>query len=107
VLGFNFDITYFHRVVDIYCMCSYSMYKTLNIIFNVVMILQYFDFVSCIRKAPLTYNYSEEYISILKFGGTSSRLPIFIIHHLFIYIICIQLRFIKLKSTVLNYYFDS
>ena len=36
VFEFTFNVTYFHRVIDIYCMHSYLMYQTQKIIFNVV-----------------------------------------------------------------------
>jgi hypothetical protein len=38
VFEFTFDVTYFHRVIDIECMCSHLVYQTLNIIFCVVML---------------------------------------------------------------------
>ena len=30
------NVTYCHRIIDIYSMCSYLVYQTLNIIFNIV-----------------------------------------------------------------------
>jgi len=36
VFEFIFNVTYFHRVIDIYCMHSYLVDQTLNILFRVV-----------------------------------------------------------------------
>jgi hypothetical protein len=36
VFEFTFNVTYFDRVIDILCMCSYLVYQTLNILFSVV-----------------------------------------------------------------------
>ena len=34
---FTFNATYFHRVINVWCMCSCVVYQTLNIIFSVVV----------------------------------------------------------------------
>ena len=39
MLEFTFDVPYFHRVSDIYCMRLYVVYQTLNIIFSVIRVL--------------------------------------------------------------------
>ena len=36
VFEFTFNVTYFHRVIDIQCMCLYLVHQALNILFSVV-----------------------------------------------------------------------
>ena len=49
---FTFNVTYFHRVIDIYCMHLYLVYQTLNIIFCVVFILY-----GAVGGHPLIHSY--------------------------------------------------
>ena len=36
VFEFTFNVTYFHRIIDFWCTCSYLVYQILNIVFSVV-----------------------------------------------------------------------
>ena len=72
------NVTYFHRVSNIYCMRSYLVYLTLNIIFSVVCISVRFVFIGLEHYQTFTIGSMEprKAQTRVEFGMIWSLLPI-------------------------------